>query len=110
MTTAPEKITLENSFEKDKSLSVKAKRHIRVKGWTKKVDLFSKDLVIFPICENNSHWYLVAAVLPGREGGFIFVLDSLGGGRKRAVENILNYLSSEWEAKVSALTNCSTHF
>ena len=110
LTTAPDKITLDNCFEKDKSLSVNAKRHIRVRGWTKKVDLFSKDLVIFPICENNSHWYLVAVVLPGREGGFIFVLDSLGGGRKRAVENILNYLSSEWEAKVSALTNCSTHF
>ena len=36
LTTAPEKITLENSFEKDKSLSAKAKRHIRVRGWTKK--------------------------------------------------------------------------
>ena len=98
--TAPAKITLENVFEKDRNLSAKAKRHMRVRGWTKKVDLFSKDLLIFPICENNSHWYLVAAVRPGEVDGFIFVLDSLGGGRKKALENIIEYLAVEWEAKV----------
>ena len=91
---------MENVFEKDKNLNAKTKRHMRVRGWTKKVDLFSKDLVIFPICENNSHWYLVTAVRPGRPDGFIFVLDSLGGGRKKALENILDYLAAEWEAKV----------
>ena len=100
MITAPAKITLENIFEKDKSLSAKTKRHMRVRAWTKKVDLFSKDLVIFPICENNSHWYLVTAVRPGKEDGFIFVLDSLGGGRKRALDIIIDYLAVEWEAKV----------
>ena len=98
--SAPAKITLENIFEKDKNLSAKAKRHMRVRGWTKKIDLFTKDLVIFPICENNSHWYLVAAVRPGKVDGFIFVLDSLGGGRKKALDNIIDYLASEWEAKV----------
>ena len=100
MITTPTKISLENSFEKDRSLSAKAKRHMRVKGWTKKVDLFTRDLVIFPICENNSHWYLVAAVRPGKVDGFLFVLDSVGGSRKKALENIFDYLESEWEAKV----------
>ena len=98
--TAPVKITLENIFEKDKSMSAKAKRHMRVRGWTKKIDLFSKDLVIFPICENNSHWYLVTAVRPKKADGFIFVLDSLGGGRKKALDNVIGYLEAEWDAKV----------
>ena len=69
-------------------------------GQTKKVNLFSKDLLIFPICENNSHWYLVTAVRPGKADGFIFVLDSLGGGRKKALDNVIGYFEAEWDAKV----------
>ena len=42
-------------FEKDNSLNVETKWYMRVRGWTKKVNLLSKDLVIFPICENKSH-------------------------------------------------------
>ena len=84
----------------NKNLTANAKRHMRVTGWTKKVDLFTKDLVIFPIHENDNHWYLVTAVRPGKVDGFIFVLDSLGGGRKKALGNIIGYLESEWEAKV----------
>ena len=30
----------------------------KVKGWTKKIDIFEKRMLIFPICE-ESHWYLV---------------------------------------------------
>ena len=88
MITTPTKISLENSFEKDRSLSAKAKRHMRVKGWTKKVDLFTRDLVIFPINEDNRHWYLVVAVRPGKAGGFLFVLNSFGGSREKALENL----------------------
>ena len=99
MITTPTKISLENSFEKDRSLSAKAKRHMRVKGWTKKVDLFTRDLVIFPINEDNRHWYLVVAVRPGKAGGFLFVLNSFGGSREKALENISDYLKSEWKAK-----------
>ena len=74
--------------------------HMRVRGWTKKVDLFTKDLVIFPICENQNHWYLVAALRPGKLDGFMFVLDSLRGRREKALNNIKDYLASEWKAKV----------
>lgn len=31
--------------------------HSRVKNWTKNVDLFSKELVILPVCQ-SSHWYV----------------------------------------------------
>ena len=37
---------------------------MRVKGWTKTVDIFSKDMIIVPICE-DSHWFAVVVVKPG---------------------------------------------
>ena len=52
------------SYEKDSSLKPAEKRHLRVKGWTKNVNLFEKNMVIIPICE-HSHWYLVIAIRPG---------------------------------------------
>ena len=42
----------------------------------------------------------MTAVRPGKADGFIFVLDSLGGGRKKALDNVIGYLEAEWEAKV----------
>ena len=53
-----------DSFEKSQTLCSGQKRHMRVKGWTKYVDLFSKDMIIIPICEDN-HWYLVIVVKLG---------------------------------------------
>ena len=38
----------------------------QVKGWTKKIDIFEKRMLIFPICE-ESHWYLVIVCNPGIE-------------------------------------------
>ena len=38
-----------------------ARQH--AKGWTKNVNLFEKNFVVFPICE-HSHWYLVIAIRP----------------------------------------------
>ena len=52
-----------NTFEKDKTLNSVQKRHLRVKGWTKAVDLLEKDMIIIPICE-HSHWYLVIVIKP----------------------------------------------
>ena len=37
----------------------------RIKKWTSKVDLFSKDFLIVPICE-NLHWYLALICFPHR--------------------------------------------
>ena len=44
-------------------LSSAQKKHARVKGWTKNVNLFEKNFVVFPICEHD-HWYLVIAIRP----------------------------------------------
>ena len=52
-----------NTFEKDKTLNSVQKKHLRVKGWTKAVDLLEKDMIIIPICE-HSHWYLVIVIKP----------------------------------------------
>jgi len=99
------------SFETDPALSTPEKRHRRVAGWTKRMDLFTKDLLIFPICE-NSHWYLLLVVKPGlislpvdseerqlKGEPFVIVLDSLGRSNDRAVINIWLYLACEWEKK-----------
>jgi sentrin-specific protease 7 len=102
-----------NSFEKDPSLSTGQKQHMRVKGWTKKFDLFEKDMIIVPICEDN-HWYLVILIKPGliqhavgseerltRGEPFFIVMDSMGDskGTAAAVTNVKNYLAQEWKAK-----------
>ena len=50
--------------ESGKNLSAEHKRYLRVERWTKNVDLFTKDMVIFPICQ-ESHWFLIIAVKPG---------------------------------------------
>lgn len=91
----------------------------KVKGWTKKINIFEKRMLVFPICE-ESHWYLVIVCNPGhvlsqsREkdfetkrsyqqkygetkgyNPFIMVLDSLGGNHSSAISKIRQYLSFE---------------
>ena len=108
LATAPIKVSKCNSFEKDFTLNQAQKRHLRVKGWTKNVDLFEKDLIIIPICE-HSHWFLVIVIKPGllrleveeRQGEpFVLVLDSLGGSNSTAVSYVIEYLGQEWLSKV----------
>jgi hypothetical protein len=112
LNSTPKKASTVASYEKDTSLKPAQKRHLRVKGWTKNVNLFEKNMVIIPICE-HSHWYLVIAIRPGlitipvgseervRKGEpFIIVLDSMGGNKTAAVSNIRHYLAAEWKAKM----------
>ena len=110
LTTAPLKASKANSFEKDTTLNQAQKRHIRVKGWTKNVDLFEKNMIIIPICE-NSHWYLVIVIKPGlirldaeqrsvKGEPFVLVLDSMGDNKTTAVRYVREYLDQEWVAKV----------
>ena len=75
----------------------------------KNVNLFDKNLILFPICE-HSHWFLIIAVRPhlatlqvGLEDrhsqgkALIIVLDSLGRAQQEAVSNICLYLAEEWK-------------
>ena len=103
--------------KEEQGLSSAQKKHNRVKTWTKNVNIFEKSFVIIPICE-HSHWYLVIIIRPDlvnrdlevkqKEGEPLFlVLDSLGGGKSGAVENIRHYLEQEWLAKNPEHTNVS---
>jgi len=105
---------LKKPLDAESELTPAERRHAKVKGWTKSVDLFKKDILIFPICEHN-HWYLVIAIKPGMvqfpeeseerttHGEPLFlVLDSLGGNKTAAVTNIRKYLNVEWSQKVNA--------
>lgn len=54
-------------MEDDPKLTMAEKRHMRVKSWTKKVDLFEKDYLIIPINE-RAHWFLAIVCFPGLPG------------------------------------------
>ena len=78
----------------------------RVKRWTKEVDLFSKKLVVIPICEDN-HWYVLLICSPGcidsptderlvRGDPYFIVMDSLGGYHTTALSAMRSYLRYEY--------------
>nr|XP_022918733.1 uncharacterized protein LOC111427716 [Onthophagus taurus] len=68
LTTKPLKATRRmNPAEMDANLSAAQKRHVRVKNWTKNVNIFEKDFIIIPINE-NCHWFLAIICFPGMEG------------------------------------------
>uniref|UniRef100_A0A7S2RNR5 Ubiquitin-like protease family profile domain-containing protein n=1 Tax=Mucochytrium quahogii TaxID=96639 RepID=A0A7S2RNR5_9STRA len=67
-----------------------------VKKWTKrgtrKCDLFTQDIVFFPINISNSHWALCIARIPEKQ---IEYYDSMGGGGKQCMKYVLKYLCDE---------------
>ena len=87
----------------------------RVKSWTRKMNLFSKRMLIFPICEED-HWYLIIVCNPGliESSGrltlrsntvennsmavapSILLLDSLGLSQYKSVGKIRSYLHEEY--------------
>ncbi|KAF4732134.1 hypothetical protein FOZ63_005342, partial [Perkinsus olseni] len=50
----------------------------RVKNWTKNVDIFAHDLLLFPINEANQHWWLIAVIRPKALARAINGLPNLG--------------------------------
>ncbi|XP_014277075.1 sentrin-specific protease 6 isoform X2 [Halyomorpha halys] len=57
----------QSGHQENQKLSPAEKRHARVKGWTKSVDIFEKDFIIIPINE-RSHWFLGIICFPGLTG------------------------------------------
>ena len=106
ITTA--KTNIKGSFEHDQNLSVSQKQHRRVHRYTKKVDLFAKKAIFFPICESD-HWYLLLVVNPElmnpnhdrKENTTIFVLNSLEkhGNTEKTLKIVKDYLYQEWSIK-----------
>ncbi|KAJ8374365.1 hypothetical protein SKAU_G00049450 [Synaphobranchus kaupii] len=72
-----------------------AKGYEGVKRWTKKVDLFTKSLLLIPI-HLEIHWSLITVDIANQN---IHFYDSQGIMFKYAVENILKYILSEAQEK-----------
>lgn len=63
-----------------------------VKRWTRKIDIFSKDLILFPINLGNAHWVCGAVNMRFRRFEYY---DSMGHRNGRAFELMRTYVSSE---------------
>jgi len=109
------------SFKNDKATRIQRQQqeYQRVKSWTRKIDIFSKRMLIFPVCEDE-HWYLIIVCNPGlvckityenmrdnrnvlnRKGltPNIIVLDSLGSSHKMSVEKIRSYMEYEHKERL----------
>lgn len=75
-----------------------AKGYEGVKRWTKKIDLFSKWLVLIPI-HLEIHWSLVTVSMANKT---INYYDSQGIVFRHTTENIMKYLQSEAKEKKQA--------
>jgi sentrin-specific protease 1 len=69
--------------------------HSSVKRWTRKVDLFSLDRILFPI-HLGVHWTIAAALIKEKE---IIYIDSMGGENKKCQDVLLDYLKTEHEIR-----------
>ena len=75
-------------------------RHARVAEITRRrsIDLFAKDIVLWPI-ERSNHWYLVVGLNLGKPNAAIFALNSAGNfGEGAILEHIKAYLALEYDA------------
>lgn len=103
-----QKLTQKQSKENaGESVDAVTAAHRHVKGWTKGVDIFSKDFLLIPI-HNALHWSLVIVCYPGGDVGgerqpMILHLDSMtqSGGHPSdpLSRNIKKYLDKEWTAQ-----------
>ncbi|GAA6062993.1 hypothetical protein JCM10212_004975 [Sporobolomyces blumeae] len=68
----------------------------RVKKWTKRFDVFEKDIMIVPININNSHWTCAAVNI--RDKRFEYY-DSLGSRMRKAYTQLRKWLQEEHQTK-----------
>ncbi|SPO20019.1 related to Sentrin-specific protease 1 [Ustilago trichophora] len=71
---------------------LKDKGYAGVKRWTRRIDIFSKDLILFPINLGNAHW--VCGAINMRHHRFEYY-DSLGSYNARAFELMRMYVAEE---------------
>jgi len=46
------------------NLTEAERKHLKVCRWTKKTNLFDKEMIIIPVCEGQ-HWFLILVINPG---------------------------------------------
>ncbi|KAK7694384.1 hypothetical protein QCA50_001570 [Cerrena zonata] len=68
----------------------------RLAKWTKKIDIFSKDVILIPINHGNAHW--TAATINFRKKRIEFY-DSMGTCRDYVYQHLRDYLNSEHQDK-----------
>jgi len=68
----------------------------RLAKWTKKFDLFSKDVILIPVNHSNSHW--TAAAINFRKKR-IYSYDSMGTARPEVHKALRKYLDDEHRTK-----------
>ncbi|GAA5942494.1 hypothetical protein JCM1841_000512 [Sporobolomyces salmonicolor] len=73
--------------------------YARVKKWTKKFDVFAKDIIIFPVNLNNSHWSCAAINLEKKRFEYY---DSFGGELKLVYKRLRKWLTEEHAEKKKA--------
>ncbi|XP_052845233.1 sentrin-specific protease [Drosophila gunungcola] len=66
--------------------------HAGVKRWTRKVDLFSKDIIPVPVHSNGVHWCM--AIIHMRDKTILYY-DSIGGGNQKVLDALEAYLQQE---------------
>ncbi|KAL3148578.1 hypothetical protein ABBQ38_014010 [Trebouxia sp. C0009 RCD-2024] len=91
-----------------KPLTAGQRNHLRVKAWTKGVDIFSKDFLLIPI-HDALHWSLIIVCHPGLDFDssdrrpYILHLDSMEGSchNLATISKALRaYLNYEWQRKL----------
>eukprot|EP00898_Chlorokybus_atmophyticus_P005516 jgi/Chlat1/5966/Chrsp4S06179 len=92
--------------------------YARVRNWTRRIDIFTKDYIIVPINE-SLHWSVAVICHPGVASQasssctqrpslpFIVHLDSMKGGHNKVDQYLCEYLAAAWEerAQQSRTTN-----
>jgi len=76
--------------------TLKNRGYRAVRRWTKKVDLFEKDICFCPIHVNRIHWTLAIIDFRKKE---ISYLDSMGGGNTVCLKMLKSYLEEEHNDK-----------
>lgn len=77
---------------------LREKGYSMIKRWTKKVDIFSYDLILIPI-HLGLHWTLAVIDFTTRE---IRYYDSMNGNNKECLKALKNYLNEEHQDKKGA--------
>ncbi|OCF59786.1 hypothetical protein L486_02459 [Kwoniella mangroviensis CBS 10435] len=70
-----------------------------VKRWTKRVDIFSKDLVVFPVNIGNMHWTACAINLAKKRIEYFDSMGDYGNHRAGIFKRIRGYLNDEHQDK-----------
>ncbi|OXG23042.1 sentrin/sumo-specific protease [Cryptococcus neoformans Tu259-1] len=71
----------------------------RLKRWTKKIDIFSLDVLIFPINQGNMHWTACAINFAKKRIEYYDSMGDYGNARKQVFRKVRGYVEAEHKEK-----------